>query len=153
MSAVRLLLMAYGDPNPHPSFPAEPLPETVRVLDEIVTDFILEMCHTAAAYASYARRQKIKVDDFRFALRRDPNKLGRVQELLRMERELKEARKVFDQNDDKLTSLKETAAGQEAEQPEDGGKKTGKAKGKRAARRGSDATEDTVTKKRKTGAT
>lgn len=108
---MRLLLLAYGDPSPHPSFRSEPLPETVRVLDEIVTDFVLEICHNAQQYANYSRRQKIKVDDFRFALRRDPNKLGRVQELLRMERELREARKAFDQNDDQVTNLKEVAAG------------------------------------------
>lgn len=82
--------------------PQEPLSETVRVLDEVVTDFIIETCHTAAQCATYARRQKIKVDDFRFALRRDPVKLGRVHELLRVERELKEARRAFDQNDDRL---------------------------------------------------
>lgn len=151
---VRLLLLAYGDPSPHPSFPSDPLPETVRVLDEIVTDFILEMCHGAAQCASYARRQKIKVDDFRFALRRDPNKLGRVQELLRMERELKEARKAFDQNDDQVANLKEAGAKGLADLDSvDGapaGKKgKGKAKGKRAMRRDSDATEESISKKRK----
>ncbi|KAE8136199.1 putative transcription initiation factor TFIID subunit 13 [Aspergillus pseudotamarii] len=149
---LRLLLLAYGDPSPHPSFPSEPLPETVRVLDEIVTDFVLEMCHGAAQYAAYSRRQKIKVDDFRFALRRDPNKLGRVQELLRMERELKEARKAFDQNDDQVGNLKD-ASKKELEDLGEGtdGKKS-KGKGKRNVRRDSDATEDTtVSKKRKTG--
>ncbi|PYH41545.1 putative transcription initiation factor TFIID subunit 13 [Aspergillus saccharolyticus JOP 1030-1] len=167
-SELRLLLLAYGDPSPHPSFPSEPLPETVRVLDEIVTDFVLEMCHGAAQYASYSRRQKIKVDDFRFALRRDPNKLGRVQELLRMERELKEARKAFDQNDDQVGNLKDAAkkggsggggaggaggagagAGAAidddfgAAESVDGGRKS-KGKGKRsaAARRDSDVTEE-----------
>lgn len=155
LSTVRLLLLAYGDPSPHPSFPSEPLPETVRVLDEIVTDFILEMCHGAAQYASYSRRQKIKVDDFRFALRRDPNKLGRVQELLRMERELKEARKAFDQNDDQIANLKD-AGKKGMDEVEDGdatsvvGKKI-KGKNKRSARRGSDATEETISKKRKQG--
>ena len=157
---MRLLLLAYGDPSPHPSFPSEPLPETVRVLDEIVTDFILELCHGAAQVAHHARRQKIKVDDFRFALRRDPNKLGRVQELLRMERELKEARKAFDQNDDQVAK---DAGKKGAASPEDpdgaesvtGTDKTGKkakGKGKRAAasRRESDATEESVSKKRKT---
>jgi len=154
---VRLLLLAYGDPAPHHSFSAEPLPETIRVLDEIVTDFILELCHGAAQVAHHARRQKIKVDDFRFALRRDPNKLGRVQELLRMERELKEARKAFDQNDDQVAK---DAGKKGAPVPDDDdasvagtatGKK-GKGKGKRAAanRRGSDATEESVPKKRKT---
>ncbi|KAL4868145.1 transcription initiation factor IID, 18kD subunit-domain-containing protein [Aspergillus spectabilis] len=150
-SELRLLLLAYGDPAPHPSFPSEPLPETVRVLDEIVTDFVLEMCHGAAQYANYSRRQKIKVDDFRFALRRDPNKLGRVQELLRMERELKEARKAFDQNDDQVGNLKDAGKKGLDELGEgaaaDG--KKGKGKGKRVARRDSDATEDTTVKKRK----
>lgn len=157
---MRLLLLAYGDPAPHPDFPSEPLPETVRVLDEIVTDFILELCHGAAQVAHHARRQKIKVDDFRFALRRDPNKLGRVQELLRMERELKEARKAFDSNDDQVAKdAKKGAAAAAAALDEDeaisvsgGGSKKGKGKGKRAAgvRRGSDATEESVSKKRKT---
>jgi len=135
------------------------------VLDEIVTDFILEVCHGAAQSAHHARRQKIKVDDFRFALRRDPNKLGRVQELLRMERELKEARKAFDQNDDQVAKdaagkKGAAAAAAAAAGPEDlesvaggdGSGKKGKGKGKRAAatRRGSDATEESISKKRKT---
>ncbi|CAI7599733.1 unnamed protein product [Penicillium bialowiezense] len=165
---LRLLLLAYGDPSPHPSFPNEPLPETVRVLDEIVTDFVLEVCHGAAQVAHHARRQKIKVEDFRFALRRDPNKLGRVQELLRMERELKEARKAFDQNDDQVAkeagkkgaaaAAAAVAAGEDPEAAEaaaaasvTGKKGKNKGKGKRdTARRGSDATEESVSKKRKT---
>ncbi|OGE47852.1 hypothetical protein PENARI_c035G08580 [Penicillium arizonense] len=163
---LRLLLLAYGDPSPHPSFSSEPLPETVRVLDEIVTDFVLEVCHGAAQVAHHARRQKIKVEDFRFALRRDPNKLGRVQELLRMERELKEARKAFDQNDDQVAkeagkkgaaaAAAAAAAGEDPEAAEAaataGALKKGKGKGKRGAgpRRGSDATEESVSKKRKT---
>ncbi|KAI9376828.1 transcription initiation factor IID, 18kD subunit-domain-containing protein [Aspergillus egyptiacus] len=148
-ATLRLLLLAYGDPAPHPSFPSGPLPETVRVLDEIVTDFILEMCHGAAQYANYSRRQKIKVDDFRFALRRDPNKLGRVQELLRMERELKEARKQFDQNDDQVGNLKDAGKKGLEELGETADGKKGKGKGKRGARRDSDATEDTVTTKKR----
>ncbi|CAG7920147.1 unnamed protein product [Penicillium olsonii] len=165
---LRLLLLAYGDPSPHPSFPNEPLPETVRVLDEIVTDFVLEVCHGAAQVAHHARRQKIKVEDFRFALRRDPNKLGRVQELLRMERELKEARKAFDQNDDQVAkeagkkgaaaAAAAVAAGEDPEAAEaaaaasvTGKKGKNKGKGKRdATRRGSDATEESAVKKRKT---
>jgi len=164
---VRHLLHAYGDPSPHPSFPQEPLPETLRVLDEIVTDFIIETCHAAAACAHYARRQKIKVDDFRFALRRDPTKLGRVQELFRIERELKEARRAFDQNDDRVVGLKEAGKkGLEdlAESVIDGTastKGTGrKGKGKAfttttttvTSKRGSDAlTDGAAGKKRKVG--
>ncbi|EFE40868.1 hypothetical protein TRV_04333 [Trichophyton verrucosum HKI 0517] len=107
---IRQFLYAYGDTTPHSSYPQEPNPETVRVLDEIVTDFVIETCHEAAQVANYSNRQKVKSDDFRFILRRDPIKLGRVQELFRLERELKEARKAFDQNDDRLGgNLKESS--------------------------------------------
>ncbi|KAH0288958.1 hypothetical protein KCU71_g15608, partial [Aureobasidium melanogenum] len=64
------LLEAFGD--------TQPLPATLTTLDEIITDFIIETCHSAAICASYSRRQKIKVDDFKWVLRRDAKKLGRV---------------------------------------------------------------------------
>ncbi|MCJ1293954.1 Transcription initiation factor TFIID subunit 13 [Xylographa carneopallida] len=86
---LKALLYAYGDVP-------TPLPETVRVLDEIVTDFVIETCHQAARSATYSNRQKIKVDDFKFAIRGNEAMLGRVQELLGMDKELKEARKQFD---------------------------------------------------------
>ncbi|KAF1960327.1 transcription initiation factor IID, 18 kDa subunit, partial [Byssothecium circinans] len=82
-------LIAYGDSD-------APLPTTIRVLDEIVTDYIIETCHEAAAVAHHARRQKIKLDDFKFMLRRDTAKLGRVSEMLEMEKDLKKKRKAFD---------------------------------------------------------
>jgi len=50
--------------------------------------------------ASQARRNKIKVDDFKFALRRDPKKLGRVEELLVMAKVIADARKQFDDKQD-----------------------------------------------------
>ncbi|KAK2781733.1 Transcription initiation factor TFIID subunit 13 [Emmonsiellopsis sp. PD_33] len=161
---LRHLLHAYGDPTPHPSHPQEPLPETLRVLDEIVTDFIIETCHSAAQCATYSRRQKIKVDDFRFALRRDPTKLGRVQELFRIERELKEARRAFDQNDDRvgasgkkgLEELAGSVAGGREREREGEGSVVGagageKGKGK-AVKRGADSgSEGGGGKKRKSG--
>lgn len=110
---MKALLYAYGDTS------TTPLPETVKVLDEIVTDFIIETCHGAAASASYARRQKIKVDDFKFAIRKDPGKLGRVQELLAMDKELQAARRQFDERDDRV--VRDAAAGLGGEGP--GGKK------------------------------
>ncbi|KAF1358397.1 TFIID-18kDa-domain-containing protein [Lizonia empirigonia] len=82
-------LLAFGDND-------YPLPETVRVLDEIVTDYIIETCHEAAAVAHHARRAKIKLDDFKFMLRRDTGKLGRVSEMLETDKELKRKRKAFD---------------------------------------------------------
>lgn len=125
------MLHAYGDPTPHPDFPQEPNPETVRVLDEMVTDFIIETCHAAARVASHAGRQKVKAEDFHFALRHDPAKLGRVQELFRLERELKEARKAFNENDDKIAGLKEMEK-QNLEKAGEKGKEDASAKGKKA---------------------
>lgn len=86
---VEAFLLAFGDND-------YPLPETVRVLDEIVTDYIIETCHEAAAVAHHARRAKIKLDDFKFMLRRDTSKLGRVSEMLETDKELKRKRKAFD---------------------------------------------------------
>lgn len=71
-----------------------------------------------------------------------------------MERELKEARKAFDQNDDQIANLRD-AGKKGVDEQEDGdatsvvGKKN-KGKNKRGARRDSDATEETISKKRKT---
>ncbi|TIA42329.1 TFIID-18kDa-domain-containing protein [Aureobasidium pullulans] len=82
------LLEAFGD--------TQPLPATLTTLDEIITDFIIETCHSAAICASYSRRQKIKVDDFKWVLRRDAKKLGRVTEIFFAEKILKDNRKAFD---------------------------------------------------------
>ncbi|KAF8430196.1 transcription initiation factor IID, 18kDa subunit [Tirmania nivea] len=88
---LRSLMYGIGDdPNP--------LQESVELLDDLVTEYIVDMCHEAAKMATHARRNKIKVDDFKFALRRDPKKLGRVEELLLMSKVIADARKQF--NDD-----------------------------------------------------
>lgn len=86
-------LRAFGD-DP------DPLSSTQLVLDEILTDFIIETCHAAALCASYSRRQKIKVDDFKWVLRRDSKKLGKVAESAFAENMLKESRRVFDGGDE-----------------------------------------------------
>lgn len=44
--------------------------------------------------------QKVKVDDFKFALRRDGKKLGRVEELLVMQKEIAQAKKLFDDKEE-----------------------------------------------------
>ncbi|KAK4549797.1 hypothetical protein LTR36_005098 [Oleoguttula mirabilis] len=86
------LLYAFGD-NPHPS---GSLPTTLATLDEILTDFIIESCHAAALCASYSRRQKIKVDDFKWVLRKDERLLGRVLEQMWKDKGLKEEKRMMD---------------------------------------------------------
>lgn len=86
---IEALITAFGDPNT----PA--LPQTILTLDQIITDFIIETCWAAAMCASYSRRAKIKVEDFKFMLRRDPKKLGRVTQLLLMDKKLRQGRQGF----------------------------------------------------------
>ena len=62
------------------------------MLDELATDFVIETCHKANQVANLSGRQKVKVDDFKFAIRGDEAMLGRVQELLTMDRALKVGR-------------------------------------------------------------
>ena len=89
------LLYSYGDNTRTPTTSTS-LPSTVAVLDEILTDFIIETCHGAALSASYSRRQKIKVDDFKWVLRKDERLLGRVLEQLWRERKMKDERRIMD---------------------------------------------------------
>ncbi|KAI2464307.1 TFIID-18kDa-domain-containing protein [Annulohypoxylon bovei var. microspora] len=89
------LLFAYGDVK-------EPLQETVRVLDEIVTEFLEGVCFEASRHAQVAGRQKLKFDDFEFALRRSPQYLGRVKSMIEKRQEIKDARRTFNQNDDDI---------------------------------------------------
>ncbi|KAK5064685.1 hypothetical protein LTR84_000519 [Exophiala bonariae] len=77
----------------------QPFPETVRVLDEILTDFIIETCHNAVSAASYSGRAKLKLSDFEFVLRRDAVKLGRVQEMFKKKRDIDNKKKLFDTNE------------------------------------------------------
>jgi len=82
---------------------AQPLEATKRVLDEFLTDFITELCFEAARQAQLAGRQKIKLDDIKFACRKNPVYLGKISEIFQKEKDIKEARKAVDMNDDKIT--------------------------------------------------
>ncbi|KAJ4378381.1 hypothetical protein N0V86_006082 [Didymella sp. IMI 355093] len=123
MTEVQAFLLAFGDND-------YPLPETVRVLDEIVTDYIIESCHEAAAVAHHARRAKIKLDDFKFMLRRDTGKLGRVSEMLETDKELKRKRKAFD-TDEGAVLQKGDAKEDEEPQAKRGGGEDGERKKKK----------------------
>ncbi|KAK3191345.1 hypothetical protein K4F52_002556 [Lecanicillium sp. MT-2017a] len=82
------LLYAHGDVK-------NPLPETVRVLDEILTDFMQSIAFESARAAHYSGRQKIKYEDFEFAFRKNPAFLGKVQEVFEKQKEIKKAREIL----------------------------------------------------------
>ncbi|KAL7670020.1 hypothetical protein ACOME3_004962 [Neoechinorhynchus agilis] len=71
----------------------KPLDETVEALEKIVVDYISTM---ACRAASVRQGPNIQPEDFYFLLRDDPRKLLRATQLLRMDKELKRARKVFE---------------------------------------------------------
>ncbi|KAI5923756.1 hypothetical protein F4810DRAFT_667352, partial [Camillea tinctor] len=75
---------------------------TVRVLDEIVTEFLEGVCFEASRHAQVAGRQKLKFDDFEFALRRNPQYLGKVRSMIDKRQWIKEQRRTFNQDDDAL---------------------------------------------------
>lgn len=89
------LLYAHGDVK-------NPLPETVRVLDEILTDFMQSIAFEAARAAHYSGRQKIKYEDFEFAFRKNPAFLGKVQEVFEKQKEIKKAREILRDGEDEI---------------------------------------------------
>ncbi|KAF4512296.1 hypothetical protein G6O67_001457 [Ophiocordyceps sinensis] len=89
------LLFAHGDVK-------NPLPETVRVLDEILTDFMQSIAFEATRAAHYSGRQKIKYEDFEFAFRKNPAFLGKVQEVFEKQREIKKAREILRDGEDEI---------------------------------------------------
>jgi transcription initiation factor TFIID subunit 13 len=90
---VALLLYAHGDVR-------NPLPETVKVLDEILTEFMQGVAFEAARVAQYTGRQKIKYDDVVFAIRKNPAYLGKVQEMMVKKLEIDTAKKIFSKDDE-----------------------------------------------------
>lgn len=85
---IESMLYGFGAPMPPAGSSISPKAntETVRVLDEIITDFIIETCHSAVAIASYSGRTKLKLDDFQWVIRNDPSKLGRVKGMFEAKR-------------------------------------------------------------------
>ncbi|PSR94721.1 Transcription initiation factor TFIID subunit like [Actinidia chinensis var. chinensis] len=90
--------MMYGfgdDPNP--------LPETVVLVEDIVLEYVTDLVHKAEDVASI--RGKLLTDDFLFLIRKDLPKLNRCTELLSMNEELKQARKAFEVDEEKLATV------------------------------------------------
>ncbi|SPO05684.1 related to TFIID subunit TAF19 [Cephalotrichum gorgonifer] len=92
VSELSVLLFAHGDVF-------APLPETVRVLDDILSDFIQGVAFEANRAAHHAGRQKIKAEDFQFAFRKNPTYLGKIQEVLEKKADIESARKIFKDNE------------------------------------------------------
>ncbi|KAH8786048.1 transcription initiation factor IID, 18kD subunit-domain-containing protein [Hyaloscypha finlandica] len=121
-------LFAHGDVP-------QSLDGTKKVLDELITDFITELCFEAHRSASLAGRQKIKLDDIRFACRKNPIYLGRIEEMLEKKKDIDSTRKIVNPDDDKLAKSAVKAMEEELNEADDDvdmhlGGKLGKSFGK-----------------------
>ncbi|KAF9607248.1 hypothetical protein IFM89_033455 [Coptis chinensis] len=81
---------------------ANPLPETVGLVEDIVVEYITDMVNKAQDVGS--KRGKLLTEDFLYLIRKDMPKLRRCTELLSMHEELKQARKAFELDEEKLTT-------------------------------------------------
>ena len=72
----------------------EPDKETVELVEDTTVDFITNFAHRCMEVS--AQRGKLQTDDLLYLIRNDEKKLQRVNELLDMNAQLKEARKNFD---------------------------------------------------------
>ncbi|EJS42498.1 taf13p [Saccharomyces arboricola H-6] len=102
---VSSLLYAYGDVP-------QPLQATVQCLDELVSGYLVDICTNAFHTAQNSQRNKLRLEDLKFALRNDPVKLGRAEELIATNKLITEAKKQFNETDNQ-NSLKRYRAGDE----------------------------------------
>ncbi|VBB83647.1 Putative Transcription initiation factor TFIID subunit 13 [Podospora comata] len=119
------LLYSHGDAR-------LPLNETVRLLDEVLTDFIQGVSFEATRAAHHAGRQKVKFEDFEFAMRRNPRFMGKIQEVFEKKKEIEAARKNFNIEDQWMKDAeREEKEKADREKEKAGGEGGEKAKGKR----------------------
>lgn len=91
-TTVTQFLIAHGDSR-------QPLPETIRILDEILTEFIQGVSFEATRVAQLAGRQKVKYEDFQFAMRKNPVFLGKAAENKELREIIDKQRKVFNEDE------------------------------------------------------
>lgn len=91
---VAALMYAYGDAP-------QPLPESVQCVDELVSAYLVDICMSAYKTAQTVHRNKIKVEDFKFVLRNDAIKLGRANELIKLNKIITESKKLFNSSEGK----------------------------------------------------
>ncbi|KAL2131472.1 hypothetical protein VTI74DRAFT_4983 [Chaetomium olivicolor] len=110
------LLYGHGDVR-------APLNETVRVLDEILTEFIQGVSFEATRAAQHAGRQKVKFEDFEFAMRRNPFYMGKIQEVFEKKKEIEAARKGFSIEDQLMKDADKEEKAAEKEREKGSGKR------------------------------
>ncbi|KZV62842.1 TFIID-18kDa-domain-containing protein [Peniophora sp. CONT] len=88
---LRSLMYGFGDDR-------NPASDTVNVMEEILVEYITDICQVALAPT---KKTRLAVDDFRRTLSRpaDSKKFARMEELLFMQEDIKRARAMFNENE------------------------------------------------------
>lgn len=92
---LKSLLFAYGDSQ-------SPNIETIHMLEDAITSYLLDIIMEANKIRKLQNRNKFHENDLRFALRKDPVKLGRIEDLSTLTKEISRANKMFDVNEKSL---------------------------------------------------
>ncbi|KAI9031850.1 transcription initiation factor IID, 18kD subunit-domain-containing protein [Phycomyces nitens] len=87
---LKLLMYGFGDVQ-------NPAADSIAVMDDLVIDYITEMCLKASKVAE--NRGKVRVEDFKHILRKDAKKLARVEELIYMSEDIRRAKQLFDEKE------------------------------------------------------
>ncbi|KAM5531208.1 hypothetical protein V8D89_015126 [Ganoderma adspersum] len=88
---LRNLMYGFGDDR-------NPASDSVNVMEEILIEYIIDVCQVASAGG---KKSRLSIEDVRRALSRlpDAKKLARMEELLFMQEDIKRARAQFDEPD------------------------------------------------------
>ncbi|KAL0581711.1 hypothetical protein V5O48_000293 [Marasmius crinis-equi] len=92
---LRNLMYGFGDDR-------NPANDTVNVMEEILVEYITDVCLAAAGGAGGpSRKARLSIEDLRRVLSRpaDAKKLARMEELLFMQEDIKRARAQFEESD------------------------------------------------------
>ncbi|KIO13390.1 hypothetical protein M404DRAFT_53504, partial [Pisolithus tinctorius Marx 270] len=88
---LKSLMYGFGDDR-------NPANDTVNVMEEMLVEFIVDVCQTAGGPQ---RKTRLSIEDLRRALSRpaDAKKLARMEELLFMQEDIKRARAQFEESE------------------------------------------------------
>lgn len=89
---LRYMMHGFGDD-------VNPYNESVDMVEDLVIELITEMSVKAM---EVGKKGKIHVDDILFLIRKDSKKYARVRDLLTMNEELKQAKRIFETNQEDI---------------------------------------------------
>lgn len=72
---------------------------TVAALEDILQEYLMDLCHQTLAYAKAQGRSRIKMTDLAFAIRNDPLKLARYEYINETTFRIDRAKKMVDDLD------------------------------------------------------